>query len=113
VLLTGLGAPFEDGPASAFREESSDMVAILELPPGRVGLTLDELGTDLAPFCASLAFCLAIRSCSICALPDKTGGKVGIGSAGVTIWVEFDVLVDVEVLADVSNDTSGSLSDVS
>ena len=89
------------------------MVAILELPLGRVGLTLDELGTGLTLFCASLAFCLAIRSCSICALPDKTGGKVGTGSAGVTIWVDLEVLVDVEVLADVSNDTSGSLLDTS
>lgn len=112
--MTGLGAPFEDGPASAFREERSDIVAILALPVGRAGLICDmDDVAGLIPFCASLAFCLAIRSCSICALPDKTGGKVGTGSAGLTIWVDLEVLVDVEVLADVSNDTSGSLLDTS
>jgi hypothetical protein len=55
----------EEGPASAFRERSA-MVAILDLVDG-VDLTLDVAeaeGWEL-PVCPSLAFCLAIRSCSI------------------------------------------------
>jgi hypothetical protein len=74
------------------------MVAILD-PVDGVGLTLDAVEADgwELPLCPSLAFCLAIRSCSIWALPDKTGGKVGVGSAGVAILVDIEVSVEPEV----------------
>jgi hypothetical protein len=88
-------AELEEGPASAFRERSA-MVAILD-PVDGVGLALDEVeaeGWEL-PLCPSLAFCLAIRSCSIWALPDKTGGKVGVGSAGVAMVTKVSVEPEV------------------
>ena len=72
------------------------MVANLD-PVDGVGLMLDVLETEgwEVLVCPSLAFCLAIRSCSICALPDKTGGKVGAVSAGVAMVTEVSVEPEV------------------
>ena len=72
------------------------MVEILD-PVDGVGLTLyvvEAEGWEL-PLCPSLAFCLAIRSCSIWALPDNTGGKVGAVSEGVAMLTEVSVELDV------------------
>jgi hypothetical protein len=85
------------------------MVAILELDGGAdLASDVDVVGAEgrELPFCPSLAFCLAIRSCSICALPDSTGGSVGAVSTGVAMFVEFDESVERD--RSPGSDSSGS-----
>jgi len=74
------------------------MVAILDVVD-EAGLVMDVVEAEgcEVPTCASLAFCRAIRSCSIWALPDRTGGKVGTVSEGVAMLVDIEVSVEPDV----------------